>query len=155
MLRAIRFFHSLFKRFKKICRSYYYFGRGDIYVHGPIYVGIKRNVKIGEKCSVNRGVHIMGFNEVSLGKYVILSTNCMLLDSNLDHEHLIISDKRIHIPNHIRIDDYVWVGAGSIILPGVTIGQRSIIAAGSVVNKSFPEDVLVGGNPAKIIRKLR
>ncbi|MBW1673937.1 MAG: acyltransferase [Deltaproteobacteria bacterium] len=97
----------------------------------------------------------MGFNEVSLGKYVILSTNCMLLDSNLDHEHLIISDKRIHIPNHIRIDDYVWVGAGSIILPGVTIGQRSIIAAGSVVNKSFPEDVLVGGNPAKIIRKLR
>ena len=155
MLRTTRFLYSLLKRFKKLCRSYYYFGRWDVYVHGPIYVGIRKNVKIGEKCSVNRGVHIMGFNEVTLGKYVILSTNCMLLDSNLEHEHLIKTGRRIHIPNHIRIGDHVWVGAGSIILPGVTIGQRSIIAAGAVVNRSFPEDVLVAGNPAKIIRKLR
>lgn len=51
----------------------------------------------------------------------------------------------------IDIDDNVFIGANSIILPGVRIGQNSIIAAGAVVSKSVPERVVVGGNPAKVI----
>lgn len=51
----------------------------------------------------------------------------------------------------ISVGDYVYIGNGSIIMPGVTIGNHVLIAAGSVVTKSIPSDVVVGGNPAKII----
>ena len=54
----------------------------------------------------------------------------------------------------IVIEDDVWVGAHSIILKGVTIGERSIIGAGSVVTKSIPADCVAAGNPCKIIRKI-
>lgn len=54
----------------------------------------------------------------------------------------------------IVIEDDVMIGVNCIILKGVTIGSRSIVAAGSVVTKSFPSDCIIGGNPAKLIRKL-
>lgn len=53
----------------------------------------------------------------------------------------------------VVIGDDVWIGTGSIILPGVNIGNGSVISAGSVVTKSVPEMCLVGGNPAKVIRR--
>jgi maltose O-acetyltransferase len=54
----------------------------------------------------------------------------------------------------ITIGDDVWIGGSSVICPGVTIGSRSIIGAGSVVTKDIPEDVIAAGNPCKVIRKL-
>ena len=151
----MRFGYNWYKRIKKICRSFYYFGRFDVYVHGKIYVGKRKNVKIGQKCSVNRGVVLQGFNDINIGKGVVLSVNSLLLDGNLDHESLVHTGKRDHIPSYVHIGDYAWIGAGAIILPGVSIGDRSIVAAGSVVRSSFPEDVLVAGNPAKVIKRLR
>ena len=56
--------------------------------------------------------------------------------------------------SNIKIEDKVWIGFNSIILKGVTIGQGAVIAAGSVVTKDVPAFTLVGGNPAKIIKKL-
>lgn len=152
VIKGARFCRDWYKRSKKICRSFYYFGKFDVYVHGNIYVGNRKNVKIGEKCSVNRGVVIQGFNDIKIGKRVVLSVNCMILDGNLDHETLVRQGVREHIPSHVHIDDDVWIGAGSIILPGVTIGPRSIVAAGSVVTKSFPSDVVIAGNPAKVVK---
>jgi maltose O-acetyltransferase len=52
----------------------------------------------------------------------------------------------------VYIGDRVWIGSGEIVLPGVTIGNDSVIAAGAVVTKSFPENSIVGGVPAKLIR---
>ncbi|WP_280523208.1 DapH/DapD/GlmU-related protein [Arthrobacter woluwensis] len=57
-------------------------------------------------------------------------------------------------PEPITIDDGSWVGAGSILLPGVTIGKGSVVAAGSVVTKDVPPNVLVAGIPASVIRSL-
>ena len=54
----------------------------------------------------------------------------------------------------IRIGDDVWIGGGAIVLPGVTIGDRSVIAAGSVVTRDVPPDTLVAGNPARPLRQL-
>jgi len=149
------FSYNWYKRFKKICRSFYYFRKLDVFVHGKIHVGKRKNITIGEKCSVNRGVVLQGFNDIKIGKQVVISVNCLILDGNLDHEGMIKTGKRDHIPSYVHIGDYAWIGAGAIILPGVSIGDRSIIAAGSVVRHSFPEDVLVAGNPAKVIKRLR
>lgn len=54
----------------------------------------------------------------------------------------------------VTIGDNVWIGGSSVINPGITVGNNSVIASGSVVTKSVPENVLVGGNPAKIIKIL-
>jgi acetyltransferase-like isoleucine patch superfamily enzyme len=83
-----------------------------------------------------------------------LSVNCIILDGNLDHNHLVQTGLRKHVASYVAIGDDVWVGAGAIVLPGVTIGARSIVAAGSVVNKTFPADVLIAGNPAKVVKRI-
>lgn len=154
LVRGIRFLHGWYRRSKKIVRSFFYFGKPDVYVHGPIFVGKRRNVKIGKHCSVNRGVIIQAFNDTRIGSGVVLSVNCMLLDGNLDHEGMVENGKRGHIPSYVHIGDQAWIGAGAILLPGVTVGPRSIVAAGSVVSGTFPEGVLIAGNPARVIRKL-
>lgn len=154
MARWLVFGHNWLKRLMKIARSYYYFGKGTVYVHGKIDIGRRRNIKIGDYCSINRGVHIQGFSDVRIGSRVVLSPYCIILDGNLDHRGFVQTGKRDHIPSYVEIGDYVWVGAGAIILPGTSIGARSIVAAGAVVTQSFPEDVLIAGNPAKLVKKL-
>ena len=57
-------------------------------------------------------------------------------------------------PKPIHIGKKVWIGSGAIVLPGVNIGDNSVIAAGSVVTKDVPENSVFGGNPAKLIKKI-
>ena len=57
-------------------------------------------------------------------------------------------------PKPIHLGKKVWIGSGAIVLPGVTIGDNSVIAAGSVVTKDVPENSVYGGNPAKLIKKI-
>ena len=56
------------------------------------------------------------------------------------------------IPKKIVIKDYAWIGSKSVILPGVTIGENAVVGAGSVVTKDVPDNAIVAGNPAKIIK---
>lgn len=152
--KAARHGYGLLKRLLKICRSLFYFHRADVYVHGRINIGRRKNIRIGERCSVNRGVVLQGFNDIRIGKEVVLSVNCIVLDGKLDYQVLRSTGKRVHIPSFVHIGDRVWVGAGAVILPGVTIGDRTVIAAGSVVTQSFPADVVIAGNPARVIKDL-
>ena len=89
-----------------------------------------------------------------------IGTNCMIgpktciyaIGHPLDAEG---RRKKIGIPKPVNIGDNVWIGGGVTILPGVTIGNNTVVAAASVVTKSFPEDVVVAGNPARIIKHLK
>ena len=56
------------------------------------------------------------------------------------------------IPKKIVIKDYAWIGSKSVILPGVTIGENAVVGAGSIVTKDVPDNAIVAGNPAKIIK---
>lgn len=129
--------------------GYLIFGR-KIYVHDFFYVGDRKNVSIGNRCSINIGVYIPAQCRVEIGDDVTLSARCMLLDSGLN----VGDPSRDHSEGFIVIEDGVWVGAGAIILPNVVVGAGSIIGAGSVVTRSVPKMCVVAGNPARILRHL-
>ena len=133
--------------------GYVLFGK-KVGVLGMFSVVNPRNVSVGKDLGINHGVFILGACKIEIGNNVVLSARCMLIDSSLDVNQFLLSYKPPHVTAPIIISDSVWVGAGAIILPGVTIGEKSVIAAGSVVTRSVPSKTLVAGVPAKIIRNL-
>ena len=112
-----------------------------------------RNVSIGADCGINHDVFILGAKKIIIGKNVVLSARAMILDSSLDTENYSQVAFPKHKSNAVIIEDGVWVGAGAIILPGVTIGEKSIVGAGSVVTRDVPPFTIVAGNPARQIGK--
>lgn len=126
-----------------------------VHVWGWFTVANKKNVKLGRGCSINQGVFILGRDDIAIGNNVTLSARCMLLDAGLDVGGLLDSGQHVrkHTKSFIHIEDNVWIGAGAIILAGITVHKNSIVGAGSIVTRDVPEGVVVAGNPARIIRK--
>ena len=111
--------------------------------HRRVFVGI--NALIGRP-----GNYIQGAGKVYIGNYVQLAANVGILSTNHD-----LYDQREYNHEEVHIGDYCWVGMNSVVLAGVTLGTRTIVAAGSVVTKSFPEGFcVIGGTPAKVIKYL-
>ena len=106
-------------------------------------------IRIGDRVFINSGVVLFSVHEVVIGDDVAIANEAYVTDTS---SHGI--EGRPLVNKTVRIGDGSWVGARSIILPGVTIGSRVVVAAGSVVTRDVPDDTLVGGNPAKEIRRL-
>ncbi len=130
--------------------------RKKIRVHGFFKVENPSNVVIGDRLGINHGVFIQARNKIVLGNNVTLSPYSVLIDAGLDFEYSnsSLGRKKKHIESIIVIGDNVWIGAGAIILPGVTIGDNCVVGAGSVVTRSFPSNLVIAGNPAREIRKI-
>ena len=127
----------------------------SVYI-GP-YVTIKcpENLSIGDNVSIHCFTYIDASGKVTIGKNVSIAHNCSLIsfEHTYDEPSLPIKDNPCrHEP--ICIKDDVWLGCGVRILAGVTIYNRSICAAGCVVTKSFTNNVILGGIPAKIIKTI-
>ena len=129
------------------------FGR-RVTVFGNFTVVNPKNVRIGSNCAINHDVFLLGRTGISIGDGVVLSARCMLLDAGLDTRTSGSRKDFEHVAAPITIGNGVWIGAGAIILPGVTIGEHSVVGAGSVVRKDVPERAIVAGNPAKVIRQI-
>lgn len=112
------------------------------------------NIRIGDRCSINANTIIYGHGDTFIGNDVLIAGACMLIPANHVFSKL---DSPINAQglalNPIIIEDDVWIGHGCSILSGVTIGKGSIIAAGSVVNRNIEKYSVVGGVPAKLIKK--
>jgi len=83
-----------------------------------------------------------------------LSARVMLIDAGLVPATFADASARTYVDRPIRIGRGAWIGAGSIILPGVTIGERRVVGAGSVVTRDVPQLSVVAGNPAPFIRQI-
>ena len=116
----------------------------------PFYTDFGKNITVGKNIYINADCKFQDQGGIYIGDDVFIGHNVVL--ATLDHE--IDPDKRGLVPAPIHIGNKVWIGAGAIITKGVTIGDGSIIAAGAVVNKDVPEMVIVGGVPAKILKKI-
>lgn len=110
-------------------------------------------IEIGDNCRIN-GCYIHAQKEISIGANTVIAAGSNILDSN-GHETL--SKNRTigrDTPQPIRIGTNVWIGVNSVILKGTTIGDNSIISAGSVVKGDFPSNSFIQGNPGRIVKTL-
>lgn len=113
------------------------------------------NVKIGKDTFIgHQSVITGGLAKIEIGSYCDISDRVSIVCGTHEIDHKGIRSAGKGIGKDIKIGNGVWIGYGSIILPGVTIGDRAIIAAGSVVNKDVDESTIVGGNPMKFIRQI-
>lgn len=105
------------------------------------------SVRVGDNCVINREVYLDGRSGVQIGNNVNISFQACLL--SLHHDHNDANFSAVGAP--VVIKDHAWIGARAIILPGVTVGEGAVVAAGAVVTRSVPDYVVVGGVPAKAI----
>lgn len=111
------------------------------------------NIEIGKNFYANHNCTILDVNKVKIGDNVMFAPNVQIYTAT----HPVNAEERIsgkEMGYPIEIGDNVWLGGGVIVCPGVKIGKNTTIAAGSVVIKDIPENVLAGGNPCKVIRQL-
>jgi len=130
------------------------FGK-DVYLDGKLIIrgGKNRNIEIGDYSRLSEGVFLNARDKIIIGKYCRISSYVQLITAGLDLTKPYTN--RPHISKPIILEDGVWVCSGAIILPGVRMGEGSIIAAGSVVNKNVPPYELWGGVPARKIKNLK
>lgn len=123
----------------------------DLKVSGQC-IGFHKEVFLGRSVNLN-GMRILGTAKVEIGDYFHSGMNILLITSNHNYDiaEFIPYDK-VRINKPIKIKNFVWLGHGVMILPGVTIGEGAIVAAGAVVTKDVPNCSIVGGNPAKILK---
>lgn len=116
---------------------------------------VEARVSIGDNVIINNAASIIcDRTEINIGQNVLIGIGVNIIDSDF---HEINPDSRQggnHACAPVNIDDNVFIGNNVTILKGVHIGKNSIVASGSVVTKSFPENVIIAGNPAKIIKTI-
>lgn len=117
----------------------------------PFYTDCGKNTWVGERTFINMGCKFQDQGGIFIGNDCLIGHNAMLctINHNPDPEH-----RGDMIFKPIRICDKVWLGANVTILPGVTVGEGAIIAAGAVVTKDVAPRTVVGGVPAKFIKNI-
>ena len=125
-------------------------------VHPTVILRQGERIEIGEGCLINHNNVLQAgkeFAKIKIGNYVHTGANVMIFAFNHSIDETDVpSILQDYYDADVEIEDDVWIGAGSVILSGVTIGKGSVIAAGSVINKSVPPYSIVGGIPGKVIR---
>jgi len=122
-------------------------------IEQPFYCDYGYNIEIGENFYSNHNLVILDGAKVTIGNNVFIAPNCGIYTAGhpLDAKS---RNEGLEYAYPITIGDNVWIGAGVSILPGVSIGDNVVVAAGSIVNKDIASNVVVAGNPARIIKKL-
>lgn len=125
-----------------------------IMIYSPFYCDYGKHVHIKNGAFINHGCTILDEAEVFIGRDVRIAPNVGIYTVGHQEE---TGPRRegYEYARTITIEDNVWIGGHSCILPGVTIGENSIIGAGSVVRNSIPKNVVAAGNPCRVIRPLK
>lgn len=124
----------------------------SVTVFTPLYINYGKQTKIGKNVFINFDCTFLDLGGITIEDGVLIAPKVSLLSEG----HPISPNQRHSlVPKPIHIKKNVWIGANATILQGVTIGENSVVAAGSVVSNDVPDNVVVGGIPARIIKTIQ
>lgn len=106
-------------------------------------------VKLSDNVLIMNNCLMMGRGGITIEDGAMIAANVQLITNNHD-----LHDRRLLLCKPVRICTNAWIGAGATILPGVTVGENAVVAAGAVVTKDVAPNTIVGGNPAKFIKEI-
>ena len=129
----------------------------NLFMYREIYLETQGDgaITLGDDVVISRGVHIVSYNNVEIGPGTMIGEYTSIRDANHIHGPGQAIRNSGHAARPVRIGCNVWIGRGAAILAGVTIGEGAVVGANAVVNRDVPPGGLVGGVPAKSLRKDR
>jgi maltose O-acetyltransferase len=126
----------------------------DAWIEPPFFCDYGTNLFVGDRFYANTGCIVLDSAPVSIGDRVLFGPGVQLLAAT----HPLEAELRaqgLEYAEPISLGDDVWLGGAAVVLPGVTIGDRAVVGAGSVVTRDVAADTVVAGNPARVIRSLQ
>ena len=126
---------------------------GNFWVKPPCYCDYGFNITLGNDGMLNYGCVLLDVCPITIGDKTLIGPNVQLLTAchSLDPKQ---REQDVEFGKPIKIGRNVWIGGGAIVCPGVTIGDNTVIGAGSVVTKSMPANVIAYGNPCRVQRRI-
>ena len=133
----------------------------NVVIDTPFYCDYGKNIYIGDDVIININCTFVDDKPIKIGNQVLIASNVQIYTGThpvLPHERYVSGWKEKKTDffrtyaSPVEIEDRVWIGGGSIILPGVSIEKNSVIGAGSIVNRSIPANCVAVGNPCKVMR---
>lgn len=115
----------------------------------PFYTNFGKFIRIGKKVFINHACSFLDMGGITIEDEVLIGPKVNLITENHPIDP---NDRRTLITKPVTIKRKAWIGAGATILPGVTVGENAIVAAGAVVSRDVPDNTIVGGVPAKVIK---
>lgn len=123
----------------------------DFQLWTPFFTDFGKNIRVGKNVFINHACTFMDRGGITLGDNVFLGPKVCLITEN---HGILPSERRILTSKPVTLCNNVWVGAGAIVLPGVTVGENSVVGAGAVVTHDVPPNTVVAGNPARVIKTI-
>lgn len=117
----------------------------------PFYTNIGINIKFGKNTFINHACSFLDLGGIEIEDDVMIGPRVNITSEN---HPVAVADRKTLVPGKVVIKKNAWIGAGATILPGVTVGENAVVAAGALVNKDVPANTLVGGVPAKVLKTL-
>ncbi|MDF1558880.1 MAG: sugar O-acetyltransferase [Bacteroidales bacterium] len=126
----------------------------NLWLQPPFYCDYGYNIKTGDNVFFNFNCVVLDVTQVTIGSRTLFGPNVQIYSAThtMDHRERAAG---LEYAKPVTIGDDVWIGGSAVICPGVTIGDRSVIGAGSVVTRDVPSDVFAAGNPCRVIRDLK
>jgi maltose O-acetyltransferase len=126
----------------------------DVWIQPPFYCDYGYNIQIGAKVFFNFNCVVLDVAQVTIGSRTMFGPNVQIYTATHPMDYKLRASG-LENAKPIDIGEDVWVGGSAVICPGVSVGDRSVIGAGSVVTKDIPADVFAAGNPCRVVRSLK
>ena len=125
----------------------------NLWIEPPFFCDYGYNIKVGDGVFFNFNCTLLDVMPITIGNGVLMGPSVQIYTA-MHPTHWQERASGVEFAKSVTIGDHVWIGGAAVICPGVTIGARSIIGAGSVVTRDVPADVFAAGNPCKVIKAL-
>ena len=124
---------------------------GSTMVFTPFHTNFGGHITLGKNVFINHACSFLDLGGITIEDGVMLGPRVNITSEN---HPVAVADRKTLVPAAVLIRKNAWIGAGATILPGVTVGENSVVAAGALVNKDVPSNTVVAGVPARVIKKI-